>query len=328
MPKAPCPHRLPPPPPPPAPPLRAAAPPRPVPPPPPLRHPRPSPRRPWGEPVFEIEESQGLEEPRRRAARGDRRRRRFPRPPSPPPSLWLRPRARWSSTRTSPRLPRPRCPSTRKRRRSARRARPHLGRDPRRRDLPRPRPLRPRDGRRRADPRVAGRLAEEHPRQGGGPAAPWHRADPGRRAPRRARSSRSSSGSFWLTGVKVTLGGNPAIVGFLSPAPSSARCAPASRPRRSGERRSRNGASLRSPCPGAVEHLKGARPVVLHHEATPGSRLAAVVEVLVESAPQLGVALTHGPSGASRLAQEHARLEVGVGPEGEGEIGQGDHRQP
>jgi hypothetical protein len=26
-------------------------------------------------------------------------------------------------------------------------------------------------------------------------------------------------GSFWLTGVKVILGGNPAIVGFLSPAP-------------------------------------------------------------------------------------------------------------
>jgi hypothetical protein len=26
-------------------------------------------------------------------------------------------------------------------------------------------------------------------------------------------------GSFWLTGLKVTLGGNPAIVGFLSPAP-------------------------------------------------------------------------------------------------------------
>ena len=26
-------------------------------------------------------------------------------------------------------------------------------------------------------------------------------------------------GSFWLTGLKVVLGGNPAIVGFLSPAP-------------------------------------------------------------------------------------------------------------
>ena len=52
----------PPPPPPPTPPVRAAAPPRPTPPPPPPPPP-PEPPAPMGEPVFEIEESQGLEEP-------------------------------------------------------------------------------------------------------------------------------------------------------------------------------------------------------------------------------------------------------------------------